>query len=66
MLLTISAFMYLFLNTHVIYFGASEDASDCFDFPLGTLFIVVFIGIAIGILITRFLIFRLMRKDDIP
>ena len=66
MLLTISAFMYLFLNTHVIYFGASEDASDCFDFPLGTLFIVVFIGIAIGILITRFLIFRLMRKDDVP
>ena len=65
-LLVISAFMYLFLNTHVVFFGASEDASDCFDFPLGALFVVVFIGIAFRILITRFLIFRLMRKDDTP
>jgi hypothetical protein len=65
-LLTISAFMFLFLDTTVVFFGASDDAVDCFDFPLGILFTVIFTGIAIGVLITRFLLFPLLKKDDIP
>jgi hypothetical protein len=65
-MLTICAFMYLFLDDSFVFFGASDDGGDCFDFPLGILFIVVFTGIVIGILITRFFIFRLLRKDDIP
>ena len=58
--------MFLFLDTRMVYFGVSDNAADCLDFPLGMLFIVIFSGIAIGVLMTRFLLFRLMKKDDIP
>jgi hypothetical protein len=65
-LLTISSFMYFFLDTSIMYFGVSDSPADCFDFPLGTLFIVIFAGLAIGVLITRFLVFPLIKKNDIP
>ncbi|HET6253605.1 MAG TPA: glycosyl hydrolase family 18 protein [Puia sp.] len=65
-LLTISTFTFLFLDTSIVFFGASDESSGCFDFPLGTLFTVVFIGVAIGFLITRFGVFRLIRRDDVP
>jgi len=65
-LLTIISFMYFFLDTSIMYFGVSDSPADCFDFPLGTLFIVIFTGLAIGVLITRFLVFPLIKKNDIP
>ena len=65
-LLTIISFMYFFLDTSVMFFGVSDSPADCFDFPLGTLFIFIFTGITIGVLITRFLVFPLMKKNDIP
>lgn len=65
-LLTVTGFMYLFLDKSIVSFGVSDDTADCFDFPLGTLFAVVFTGIAIGALITRFLVFPLIKKDDVP
>jgi len=64
--LTITAFMYFFLDTSIVYFGVSDSPADCFDFPLGVLFIVIFTGIALGVLITRFLVFPLIKRDDIP
>lgn len=64
--LTITGFMYLFLDSSIIYFGVSDSPADCFDFPLGILFIVIFTGIAIGVLITRFLVFPLIKRDDVP
>ncbi|MDO6432103.1 glycosyl hydrolase family 18 protein [Flavitalea sp. BT771] len=65
-LLTIIAFMYFFLDTSMMFFGVSDSPADCFDFPLGTLFVVIFTGIVIGVLITRFLVFPLIKKNDIP
>jgi hypothetical protein len=65
-LFTITAFMFLFLNKHVSLFGASDNPGGCYDFPLGILFGVIFTGIAIGALITRAFVFRLIKKDDIP
>lgn len=64
--LTITGFMYLFLDTSIVYFGVSDSPADCFDFPLGILFIVIFTGITIGVLITRFLVFPLIKRDDVP
>jgi Glycosyl hydrolases family 18 len=65
-LFTITGFMFLFLNKHVSFFGASDSPGGCYDFPLGILFLVIFTGIAIGALITRAFVFRLIKKDDIP
>jgi hypothetical protein len=65
-LFTITGFMFLFLNKHVSFFGASDSPGGCYDFPLGILFSVIFTGIAIGALITRAFVFRLIKKDDIP
>jgi hypothetical protein len=65
-LLTVTGFMYLFLDTSMVYFGVSDSPADCFDFPLGILFIVIFTGITIGVLITRFLVFPLIKQHDIP
>ncbi len=64
--LTITGFMYLFLDTSMVYFGVSDSPADCFDFPLGILFIVIFTGITIGVLITRFLVFPLIKRQDVP
>ena len=65
-LLTVTAFMYLFLDKHFSIFGVADDPSDCFDFPLGVLFAIVFTGILIGVLITRFLVFPMIKRHDIP
>ena len=65
-LLTIVAFMYIFLDTKIAAFGVSDNAADCFDFPVGTLFMLIFSGVAIGVGITRSLVSRLIKKDDIP
>ena len=37
-----------------------------FDFPVGTLFALIFAGLVIGVGITRSLVFKLIKKDDIP
>ena len=65
-LLTVTTFMYLFLNSYIAGFGTSESPQDCFDFSLGTILTFIFTGILIGIIITRFLVFPLIKKEDIP
>jgi spore germination protein YaaH len=65
-LLTSSTCMYLFLNNQIAGFGTSESSADCFDFPLNTLALFIFTGLLIGMVITRFLVFPLMKKEDVP
>ena len=65
-LLIINVFMYLFLDKSIIWFGVSNKPQDCFDFPLGVLFILIFTGLVFGILITRAFVFPLIKRDDIP
>lgn len=65
-LLTSTGCMYLFLDNRITGFGASESAQDCYDFPFGTLSWFIIIGLLVGAVITRFLVFPLIRKEDIP
>ena len=65
-LLAISFSMYLFLDAKVVGFGVSDTPQDCFDFPYGTLFSFLSIGIIAGVIITRYLVFPLLKKDEIP
>ena len=65
-LLAISFSMYLFLDAKVVGFGVSDTPQDCFDFPYGTLFSFLSIGIIAGVAITRYLVFPLLKKDEIP
>ena len=65
-LLTVSSSMFLFTNTGINGFGASDSPQDCYDFPISTIFSFIFCGILIGGLITRFLVFPLIKREDIP
>jgi spore germination protein YaaH len=65
-LLTSTTSMFLFIDNRIAGFGASESVQDCFDFPFGTLSLFIIMGLVVGMVITRFLVFPLIRKEDIP
>ncbi|HTJ14042.1 MAG TPA: glycosyl hydrolase family 18 protein [Dinghuibacter sp.] len=65
-LVTISGFMFLYVTKAVGGFGTSADPQDCYDFPLSTLFGFIVTGLVIGGVITRYLVFPLVKKDHIP
>lgn len=65
-LLTMTLFMFLFLDNLVTAFGVSDSPQDCFDFPFGELFIIIGVGIGVGFFITRFFVFPLIKKEDTP
>lgn len=64
--LTISGFMFMYVTKTVGGFGTSANPQDCYDFPLSTLFGFIVTGLIIGGLITRYLVFPLIKKDHIP
>ncbi|HEX5555509.1 MAG TPA: glycoside hydrolase family 18 protein [Chitinophagaceae bacterium] len=65
-LMILFVFMFLFLSDILPGFGASGFNHTCYDMPLQTLLLVIISGIALGIAIMRFLIFPLIKKEDIP
>lgn len=64
--LTISGFMFMYVTRSVGGFGTSAVPQDCYNFPLSTLFGFIVTGLIIGGLITRYLVFPLIKKDHIP
>lgn len=62
-ILVICAFMRLFLDESVPWFGTDI---DCIDMPFRMLLAIVVTGILLGILIMRFLIQPLIQREDTP
>lgn len=60
------AFMYLFLSSTIPGFGTNDGESECYNMPFGTLILIIVSGIVAGIIIMRYLIFPLIKKDNIP
>ncbi|TDX01287.1 glycosyl hydrolase family 18 protein [Dinghuibacter silviterrae] len=65
-LVTVSAFMWAFVTRSIGGFGTSSEPQECYDFPLSTLFWFIVVGLLIGGVITRYLVFPLIKKDHIP
>jgi spore germination protein YaaH len=65
-LVTVLMFMFAYVTKSVGGFGTSSSPQDCYDFPLSTLFWFILTGLVIGGLITRFLLFPLLKKEHIP
>lgn len=65
-LVSLSFSMYLFLTSRVLSFGTSDSPQDCFDYPYGYLFMFLGAGILAGVLLTRYLVFPILKKEDVP
>ena len=53
------------INTGTSY--CNVDTSDtCINMPFSTLMIIIAVGMVVGVLITRYLIMPLLRRNDIP
>ena len=65
-LVTVSMFMFAYVTKSIGGFGTSSSPQECYDFPLSTLFWFILTGLVIGGLITRFLLFPLLKKEHIP
>lgn len=44
----------------------TDPEDDCINMPFPTLMIIIIVGMVIGVLITRYLIMPLLRRNDIP
>jgi hypothetical protein len=44
----------------------TDPEDDCINMPFPTLMIIIIVGMLIGVLITRYLIMPLLRRNDIP
>lgn len=60
----ITTFLYFFLNRNIPLVGLSD--KGCNPMPFSSLIIIISIGFVSGLLVMRFLIIPLIRRDDIP
>ncbi len=60
--------MYMFLSDLIPGFGANSGAGNmaCYNMPFGILLAIIISGILLGVLIMRYLIFPIIKKDDVP
>ncbi len=61
-------FIYLFMSDLVPGFGTNvnETGRACYDMPIQTLLLIILSGLVLGIVIMRYLIFSLIRRDNVP
>ncbi len=63
----ISTFLYFFLNKNIPLVGLSDKSPyGCNPMPFSSLIIIISIGFISGLLVMRFLIIPLIRRDDMP
>jgi hypothetical protein len=65
-LLLISTFMYFFLNKNIPFVGLTKEEGKCQPMPFSSLIIILSAGFISGLLVMRFLIVPLIKKDDTP
>ncbi|TAM93077.1 MAG: glycoside hydrolase family 18 protein [Chitinophagaceae bacterium] len=67
-LMILFVFMYMFLSDLIPGFGANSGAGNmaCYNMPFGILLAIIISGILLGVLIMRYLIFPIIKKDDVP
>lgn len=67
-LMILFIFMYMFLSDLIPGFGANSGAGNmaCYNMPFGILLMIIISGILLGVLIMRYLIFPIIKKDDVP
>ncbi len=67
-LFLIFTFISLFLSDAVSGFGTnvSDAGKACYGMPIQTLLLIIISGLVLGIIIMRYLIFPLIKKDNIP
>lgn len=67
-LMILFIFMYMFLSDLIPGFGANSGAGNmaCYNMPFGILLMIINSGILLGVLIMRYLIFPIIKKDDVP
>jgi hypothetical protein len=62
-LFIITLFMWLYIDDRISWFGAGE---NCIDMPFAVLLLIIVVGIVLGTLIMRFLIFPVLQHDEKP
>ncbi|QJD96197.1 hypothetical protein HH214_10130 [Mucilaginibacter robiniae] len=63
-LLVLAIFMSLYMDDNIPWFGGSN--KDCVNMPFHNVLAIVIVSMVTGALITRFLIFPLLKREDIP
>lgn len=62
-LFIITMFMWLYIDNGIPWFGAGE---NCVDMPFTVLLLIIIVGILLGTLVMRFLIFPVLQHDERP
>lgn len=63
-LLIFFSFLFMFVSDAFPGFGPSYN--HCYNIPFQILLLIIISGIAVGVLVMRYLIFPLVKKDDLP
>lgn len=63
-LLIFFSFLFMFVSDAFPGFGPSYN--HCYNIPFQILLLIIISGIVVGVLVMRYLIFPLVKKDDVP
>ncbi len=65
-ILILLVFMLMFLSDDFPGFGSNDGRHICYDMPLQTLLLIIGSGVILGTVVMRYLIFPIIKKDDLP